>query len=266
MTKGLTFLKLGGSLISDKEKPATARPERIGRIAAEIAEVLTAQPEMQLLLGHGSGSFGHIPAKKHGTMQGVNDEAGWMGFVKVWRQAAALNQIVMKGLHSAGLQAIAFPPSASARAIDGKLSTWGLSPIQAALVAGLIPVVYGDVAFDQVRGGTIFSTEEIFRFLAKALKPERILLAANEAVYADYPDRAKIVPEITVENFGELSNALGGSEVEDVTGGMLGKVQSMLELVERQPQIEVQIFSGVEEGALRKALQGSEAGTRIQGR
>ena len=265
MTKTLTFLKLGGSLITDKESASSPRPERIAMIAKEIGAVLSAEPEMQLLIGHGSGSFGHIPAKKHGTRQGVEDAEGWLGFVEVWKQAAELNAIVMQALGAAGLAAISFPPSASATAIDGEISSWDLGPIQAALAAGLVPVVYGDVAFDETRGGTILSTEELFQFLAKPLRPQRILLAANEAVYADYPSRETIIPEIKRSNFAELSASLRGSEAEDVTGGMLGKVQSMLDLVEKQPELEVRIFSGVEADAVRKTLLGDELGTRIGG-
>lgn len=265
MTKTLTFLKLGGSLITDKAKPATARGERISQIAGEIAAFREAQPETQLLLGHGSGSFGHVPAAKFGTREGVSDEAKWQGFVQVWEQAAALNQMVMEALRTAGLPAMAFPPSAGARARDGQISAWDVAPIRAALEAGLLPVVYGDVAFDEARGGTILSTEDLFVYLAEFLHPGRILLAANEDVYADYPARDEVIEEITTSNFAELSVALGGAEAEDVTGGMLGKVERMLDLVERRQDTEVRIFAGVEEGAVRSALQGGEVGTRIGG-
>lgn len=37
---------------------------------------------------------------------------------------------------------------------------------KAALKVGLVPVVHGDVAFDEELGGTIASTETIFSFLA----------------------------------------------------------------------------------------------------
>jgi len=265
MKKNLTFLKLGGSLITDKGKASAAHPERIAMIAQEIAAVLSEEPEMQLVIGHGSGSFGHIPAKRYGTRQGVNDAEGWRGFVEVWEQAAALNQIMMQKLRTVRLAAIAFPPSASARAKDGEIASWDLTPLKSALAVGVTPVVYGDVVFDEVRGGTILSTEELFQYLAKPLKPKRILLAANEAVYSDYPSRETIIPEITSSNLADFSALLKGSEAEDVTGGMLGKVQSMLDLVEKEPEFEVRIFSGVEAGAVREALLGDEVGTRIGG-
>jgi isopentenyl phosphate kinase len=265
MSKTLSFLKLGGSLITDKGRASTARPERIARIAAEIAAAMKEAPEMQLLIGHGSGSFGHIPAKKYGTRQGVQSEADWRGFAEVGRQAAALNDLVMGALEDAGLAALAFSPSASVKAKDGQIVSWDVAGIEAALEAGLLPVVHGDVAFDEALGGTILSTEEVFDYLARLLKPKRILLAANEAVYADYPQKRQVVEAIGRENFAELGGALGGAEAEDVTGGMLGKVESMLRLVERLVETEVRIFAGVEAGALRGALLGEALGTRIGG-
>jgi hypothetical protein len=48
------------------------------------------------------------------------------------------------------------------------------------LIHGLVPVIYGDVIFDSIRGGTIFSTEEQFEFLAAEFEPEKILLAGVE--------------------------------------------------------------------------------------
>ena len=69
-------------------------------------------------------------------------------------------------------------------ASDGQVTIWETTAIRMALAAGLVPVIYGDVTFDEVRGGTILSTEDLFGFLARALNPERILLAGlEEAVF-----------------------------------------------------------------------------------
>ena len=47
----LVFIKLGGSVITDKTQPETARPEVIQRLAREVASARLARPELQLLLG-----------------------------------------------------------------------------------------------------------------------------------------------------------------------------------------------------------------------
>lgn len=262
--QALVFLKLGGSLITDKARPATARPQAIHRLAGEIAEALRLQPGLRLLLGHGSGSFGHVPARQFGTRLGVTTPAEWQGFVEVWRQAAALDRIVMDALAAHELNAIALPPSAAVTAQDGALLAWDVRPLEAALRAGLLPVVYGDVIFDARRGGTIFSTEDLFDHLAHILQPRRILLAGIEpGVWADYPACTRLVDEITPHSLAQYLPSLSGAQAADVTGGMQSKVLQSMRLVEQIAGLEVLIFSGEETGLVQQALLGESPGTRL---
>ncbi|TET53786.1 MAG: uridylate kinase, partial [Anaerolineales bacterium] len=115
------FVKLGGSLITDKSSPSTARPEVIERIAAETREALDSDPGLRLLLGHGSGSFGHWAAKPYSTRQGVHTPDGWRGYAQVAAAAAKLNGIVTATFLAAGVPVLSFQPSASARCKDGVL-------------------------------------------------------------------------------------------------------------------------------------------------
>jgi isopentenyl phosphate kinase len=258
------FLKLGGSLITDKTRPHTPRTSKLEELAAQIMSARQIQPDMKLLVGHGSGSFGHAEANKYQTRRSVRDPEGWRGFSEVWFAASALNRLVMEALHKAGLQAMAFPPSACVTTLDGQVAAWDISPILSALDKGIVPVVYGDVVFDTVRGGTILSTEDLFGYLAHALKPQRILLAGLESgVWADFPTCSRFIAEITPGNIGEQAQSLGGSAGTDVTGGMDSKVHQMLELVQEIPSLDVLIFSGEAPGNIHKALLGGFLGTRI---
>lgn len=260
----LQLLKLGGSLITEKDKPHSVRLVVIRRLADEIAQAFQQNPQMRLILGHGSGSFGHVPAKIYGTRQGVQSAEQWHGFVQVWREAAQLNHLVMDALSAAGLPAIAFPPSAGLLARDGRVSRWNLEPMRAALAAGLLPVVYGDVVFDRQRGGTIFSTEDLFEHLALSFSPGRVLLAGIEpGVWADYPVRQRIHCSITPDLLPQVLPGLQGAQVADVTGGMASKVLQSMRMVQNCAGLEVLIFSGMEDGALFQALTGASPGTRI---
>lgn len=262
--EGLIFLKLGGSLITVKNRPHTARPDIIRRLAREIAGFVRERPHTPLLLGHGSGSFAHVPASRFATRQGVRSAAEWGGFVEVWRAAWALNRLVMDALRDAGLPALAFSAAASVTAKNRSVERWDVSPIQAALRAGLLPVIYGDVVFDLAIGGTIFSTEDLFDHLALRLRPARILIAGIEAgVWRDFPQSNDLVEEITPAGFPALLPALGGSAAPDVTGGMLSKVRQSLGWVQRAPELEVVIFSAADEGSLGRALRGEAGGTVI---
>ena len=248
----LHFLKLGGSLLTDKTGVEETRPQVITRIAQEIAQARQTQPELALLLGHGSGSFGHVAAAKYGTRHGVHTPEQWQGFAEVSAAAARLNKIVTDTLVQAGLPAISFQPSASALCADGLLESLAVQPIQQALEHQLIPLVYGDVAFDRVRGGTIASTEELFAYLVAELHPTWLLLAGETDGVYDL--QGQTIPLITSENLAQVQSALGGSRGTDVTGGMASKVQAMLNLVQIHPNLSIFIFSGLTPGNLTQAL------------
>ncbi|MEJ2411871.1 MAG: isopentenyl phosphate kinase [Anaerolineales bacterium] len=260
----LVFLKLGGSLITDKQTPRTARVEIIQRICGEIKTALAEDPELRILLGHGSGSFGHVSGSKYQTRDGVSSPSDWLGFSKVWQDASTLNRLIMEALNTSDLPGICFPPSAGILCQGRKILTWDLKPLRAALNHRLIPVVYGDVVFDTDLGGTILSTEDLFVFLAKEFKPDRILLAGlDPGVWKDYPEKTSLFTEITPADQVQTNEAVGRSAATDVTGGMAEKVNQMLELISSNPGLEAVIFSGEDPGSIQQALLGTVSGTRI---
>jgi len=276
--KELVFLKLGGSLITDKTQPYTPLLDVMDDLALQIATSLQTQPNLRLVIGHGAGSFGHVPASEYHTRAGLppkstplahrerdeTEDNYWKGFAEVWYQASSLNRYVMKALHKAGVGAISLSPSSSVIASDGKVSVWETTPIRMALSARIVPVIFGDAVFDEIRGGTILSTEDLFMHLARALGPERILLAGLEpAVWEDFPARTKKIEKITPQTFDEISEGVGKSEGADVTGGMESKVRQMLDLVNENSELIIQIFSGTKPGNIIRALSGETLGTVI---
>jgi isopentenyl phosphate kinase len=261
----LIFLKLGGSLITDKQSPRTARVEIIERISREIAQVMEENPGLRMLLGHGSGSYGHYSGKKHGTREGVSTLDGWKGFAEVWHDAATLNRLVMNGLRKANLPTVGFPPSSSISSSDRNITSWDLTPIKTALEKDLLPVVYGDVVFDTRIGGTILSTEDLFLHLAREFKPQRILLAGlDQGVWEDYPECTNLVKIITPDNYPALLPKINASKAPDVTGGMKDKVGQMLGLSSQIPDLKIFIFSGKDPGNIKRVLDGNNVGTTLQ--
>ncbi len=266
MSPRLVFLKLGGSLITVKDRPHTLRPQVIERLATEIAEARAEHPDLQILLGHGSGSYGHVPARQYHTRRGVNTAEEWHGFVEVWRQAAELNHMMLDVMAKAGLQALTFPPSASVTANQGEVTAWNLEPLQSALRNGLIPVVYGDVVFDRALGGTILSTEDLFAYLVPQLHPSRLLLAGiDPGVWQDFPANNHLLPVITPASFARIEVGLKGSTATDVTGGMEDKVRQVLSMINDLPGLKASIFSGEVPDNVRRSLLGEELGTMLHG-
>ncbi len=264
MGKKLVFLKLGGSLITDKNTPRTARIEVLQRIGIEIKSALEQDSSLQILLGHGSGSFGHFSGKKYGTRGGVSSQEDWLGFSEVWYDAASLNQLVIKALKDAGLSPVAFPPSSTVFSSNREIISWDLRPIRSTLEKGLLPVVFGDVVFDSSIGGTILSTEDLFVHLARNLEPVRILLAGQDpGVWRDFPECTSLYDKIQPADRSTLGRTVSQSQAPDVTGGMVDKVEQMLNLIEDIPELECLIFSGVEPGSITDALSGQDMGTLL---
>jgi isopentenyl phosphate kinase len=266
----LVFVKLGGSLITDKTRAETARRDVIARLAAEVRCALDALPGLQLLLGHGSGSFGHWQANRYGTRDGVLGRAGWVGFARVSASAARLNQLVVDHLIESGVPVLAIRPSSSAWCRDGVLERLDTHPIKCALENGLVPLVHGDVGLDETRGGTIISTEELMAFLAPEFRPSRILLLGETLGVMKDSDRVgdsrgAAYPRIAPDTLEAASGSLGGARGPDVTGGMMTKVHQMLDLVKRQPMLSVHIISGLDPGLLTRVLLDPDVpvGTRI---
>jgi isopentenyl phosphate kinase len=170
-----------------------------------------------------------------------------------------LNGIVMRSLAEAGVPAVRMAPSSWAVLDGGELAAAPAEPVRLALSAGLVPVVYGDAVMDRSRGGGIASTEMAFALLAESLHPAKILLAGIErGVYADYPDCREVLARIRAGERGSDRTGIRGSPHADVTGGMESKVQGMLDLILREEGLRALVFSGEENGAVRRALLGEE--------
>ncbi len=263
--KPLVFLKLGGSAITDKTRPYTARKEVIRRLAKEVKEArLRLGPaQWPLVLGHGSGSFGHYAAKE----SGFGEPGKWNAFAETGAAASRLNRLVADLFLAEGVPVVTYQPSASARYREGRLLELATEPIEMALEHNLVPLVHGDVAFDGLDEMTIISTEMIFAYLAPILSPSRILLAgAVDGVFTADPiknPQAVVIPEITPASFEQVESRLFGSHGFDVTGGMLTKVKGMMALIQAIPSIRVYLFSALKQQGLFEIMTetGPQRGT-----
>jgi isopentenyl phosphate kinase len=265
------FLKLGGSLITDKRQPETPRLAVIERLAQEIAHARQTNPALRLVIGHGSGSYGHLYGQRYGTRRGVHTPEEWYGFAATGDAAARLNRVITGALLAVGIPAWSIQPSVALRCADGQVLAGPAETVQAALARGLVPVIFGDVALDRVRGGTIVSTEELFEALLPTLRPQRLVLAGEiDGVYTADPHldpQAQRVPLITPATISALHQALGGSHGVDVTGGMAAKVAQSLAMIASQPGLQILICSGLQPGHVEQALldQTVLIGTRLAG-
>jgi isopentenyl phosphate kinase len=257
----LILLKLGGSVITDKTRPFTARMDVMERLAGEIKNALDERDnDLQLIVGHGAGSFGHGVASKYQTHKGAVAADSWLGFAEVAAAVADLSHMVVKALRAAGVPAIRFQPSASTRTRGSQLMYFETHPIKETLKHGLVPVVHGDVSVDANQGMSIVSTETLFDNLARELTPSRIVLAGQvDGVYAADPaidPTAEIFEDIDRNNWDEVEAVIGASHGTDVTGGMFTKVRDMYRLTLAMPPMQAMIISAEAPGNVEAVLNG----------
>lgn len=259
------LIKLGGSLVTDKGRARTFRRSVVREIARQLVELRAALPDTAIVLGHGSGSFGHFEAEKYATVDGVYTADQRLGFAKVGAVATELSQMILGELLSAGLPAMRFQPSSMFISRDRQVKAIAVEPIRLALKQGLAPLLHGDIALDLKIGGTIISTEAVFAGLVEPLGARQIILLGEVDGVLDESGRP--IAAITPDSFERIAPVLGGSGGVDVTGGMRQKVTEMVGLVKAHSDLEVVIADGKVNNILLDLLTGSAAhGTRISAR
>ncbi|MDA1079988.1 MAG: isopentenyl phosphate kinase, partial [bacterium] len=245
-------------------KPFTVKEVALRTIAAEVKKA--TRSGTQLIIGHGAGSFGHVPAKKYQTHKGLVHPNAKQGIVEVANAARQLNDIVLQELIAAGVLAVSVSPLSMMTAKDFSLGHIFTESIEQLLSLGLLPVVYGDQVVDEIRGCTIFSTETVLAHIALTLQSKGY--AIKQIIHCGqtngvYDAEGKTIPLINGKNFDHYKASLLGSNGIDVTGGMLHKVEETLALA--QQGIPGLIIDGIEHGSLSQAVAGKKVlGTKIE--
>lgn len=264
MRPPIVLVKLGGSLITEKSREETARPEVLSRLAGEIARAAAKIPD-RVLVGHGSGSFGHVAAKRSGIAGGLRSPDQLPGVSLTQDRAAALHRLVIEALLEAGSCPFSIAPSSAVTAETGRPVTLSDEPLLLALERGLLPVIYGDVVMDRDWGVSIASTEKLFDLLVRSLLSHGF--AVRRVLWLGETDglwdaERKTIPRVSAGSFAEAVKAIGAPSGTDVTGGMLHRLESALALA--RLGVPSLLANGLTPGLLESALQGDEVpGTEV---
>lgn len=218
----MTIIKIGGSVITDKEKPGVIDINRIEEISNQIKN--NKEP---LVVVHGAGSCGHPEAYKYKIKEGVN-ENNVIGVGETHCAVSKLNYIFVEKLKEKKINALSFNLINSFFSKNGRIVSFPLDSIKKMIEIGIVPVLHGDVVMDQEKGATIVSGDQIISVLAKELKASRVGLATN--VPGVLSDDGSVIKEINRSNFLDFN--IKGSKHQDVTGGMKGKINELLVLAE----------------------------------
>jgi len=289
----LLVVKWGGSLITDKRRPQTPRPDTIDRLAQEIA-TLKAETGAAILLGHGSGSFGHAAAARHDVRGSLERDEQRRGAVITQLHAGRLHRMVVEALGEAGALPASIAPSSSVIAEAGVPVTFPFETVERTVALGWTPVLYGDVVVDRQWGAAICSTESLLQHLlvrpeelgagtgdrsepeqselaelARA-RPQRRRFTSNvRAIYwlgetaGIYDAAGKTIPTIRPDNLETVRRAIGATAGTDVTGGMGLRLETAWTLATHG--IASWILDGRQPGILARAVATADAAADLPG-
>lgn len=231
--------KLGGSVITDKSKPFSYRPDVVSALSEEIAS-----SDQKVVVVHGGGSYGHAVARQHG----ITTEPGESPAIGVAQTRGAmyeLNRLVCKTMMEYKLNPYPFSPfDAVSRAGGVAVSTW----LRGLLKEGLTPITFGDVSLVP-SGFKVISGDVIMQDLAKMLEPERCVFALDvDGVYEG--NTRVIVPELTPSKIRRMKVQEG----DDATGGMKLKLDVAARIAAGGSR--VYFVSGYRRNEFSKALKG----------
>jgi len=268
MRRPIVLVKLGGSLITDKGREGVARRRVIERLAREIAVLARGGRGPRLVIGHGSGSFGHAAAAHAGFSGRTRAKrAEPLGISRIQRRARELHRLVAEALEDAGARPFSLSPSSFMTAAGGKPKSLFADPVFAALDAGLVPLVHGDVVLDRTGGASIVSTEEVLLALGQEALRRRLAIA--RAVWLGETDGVRASEGTTLDRLTarEALRAAGrvtGASGTDVTGGMALRLRAAGALA--RWGVPSWIVDGRDPGVLAAAVAGRHrGGTRVEG-
>lgn len=257
--ENLNIIKLGGSVITDKSIPFRARKGDIDRLAREIAGILP-EIDYRLIIVHGGGSYGHPVAAKYKIKEGIceGDFSPFLrqrlGFAQTKKAMIELNSIIVDSFLRADVPVVPIPPSAISITKNERISSFDTAALYRALKGGFIPLLHGDPVFDEEKGFTILSGDQIVSYLARIMGVERVLIGTDvDGLYTEDPKINPDAKPVDILKYSQdyetvlakLTRDKQRVKVEkifiDVTDQMIGKISEIIDIWKRG--IEIIIFN-----------------------
>jgi len=251
------LLKLGGSLLTDKNKPFSIREDVIKSAVQQIIEA-----NERLILIHGGGSFGHPLAEKFSISKGFDTSIPnqILGLTETHQSMNNFNSYLIDLFLEKKYPALSIQASSIFIKDSFTISTQSIDIIETALDLNILPILYGDIILDKKGSFSIISGDQIIFELCENLKKYQIskvvFVMETDGIFINDEDpKQKSIKLATKLYLGDLENidlADLGQKI-DVTGGIQGKINSIKEICKYN--IPVQLINGLKEGYIFKSLK-----------
>ena len=206
----MILIKLGGSIVTNKRKPESARRKTIDNILKQIKKI--NEPK---ILVHGGGSYGHYWSVKYG-MHTKPAKYSVKGLSIVKNSMIELDKIILDIATKNKLNTYSLPPTDfmnGNKPIRNKIQKFG-----EIAKSGLIPITYGDALWYGQKKSYILSGDVIMTMVGKILKPRLSIFVLDvDGVYSNTKSKELIY------DFKKEKPTISKNRM-DVTGGMTRKI------------------------------------------
>ncbi|MBM3904347.1 MAG: gamma-glutamyl kinase [Thaumarchaeota archaeon] len=207
----MILIKLGGSIITNKERPLSPRTKTINNIAKQLKKI--SEP---FIIVHGGGSFGHYWSVKY-DMHTKPAKYDYHGVAIVKNSMIQLNKIILDSFAKNKLNPYCLPPTdfmAGNKSITSKVKE-----VKKIAESNLIPVTFGDAMWYGQKKSYILSGDKIMSILAKTLRPRLSIFVLNvDGLYSDFKTK------LLIHDMRDQQASIQDTPM-DVTGGMKRKVE-----------------------------------------
>lgn len=257
LDKNIIILKLGGGLLTDKNKPFSLREDVIESTIQQIID-----SGKKIILIHGGGSFGHPLAKKYDISNGLNIsiENQVLGLAETHRAMNKFNSVIVNKFIEKNSPALSIQASSIFVRKSNINVLYSIQPIEMCLNLDMIPILYGDIIFDTQNSFSILSGDDIALEICRNLNEynvSKVIYAMEtDGIWIENEEKGKIlckkVRSVDLESL-DLANL---EEKIDVTGGIRGKINIIKRLCECN--VQVQLINGLKNNNILKALKNQD--------
>ena len=206
----MLLIKLGGSIITNKKKPLSAKRKTIDNIVSSFRKI-----NEDFVVVHGGGSYGHYWSVKY-DMHTKPKKYDLKGVSIVKNSMIELNTIILDSFLKNKLNPYCLPPTDFV--MGNKPINRKILEIKKIANSGLVPITYGDALWYGNKKSYILSGDKIMSLLARVLRPRLSIFVLNEdGLYSDIKTK-KLIYDFKDEKIFIKKTLM------DVTGGMTRKV------------------------------------------
>jgi isopentenyl phosphate kinase len=253
----LQIIKIGGSLVTNKARPASFCKPRTSRLGQELSKV-----GAPFILLHGTGSFGKPPARQYGY-----DHLGYLQrspeiVSEVSNLLHELRGKVVTALREVGMRAFSVPPAGVFRTCRGSVTECNVRVLRDLIERSVVPVLSGDLVIDDEYDFSVCSSDAMAAWLAIEFSAERLIFATDAPGVLSGNAKRAVISELRYEDL-DNPEFLKDDEA-DVSGGMTKKLAAGFSAA--RVGIETWIIDGRVEGRLENMVKGNPVpATRLLG-